>query len=130
MRPLVAAALACVAAAIIVIAVGVGDEDTEKPQTTLERPLVTVPPPQRDFGATMDYGRSPNLIVTTPGTDSGLPDARVFKTVRFTIDGKLIKTRTAPPYTVTNLPTGPHVLTITGIASGGDNARIQESYVK
>ena len=42
----------------------------------------------------------------------------------------LIKTRTAPPYTVTNLPTGPHVLTITGTASGGDNARIQESYVK
>lgn len=130
MRPLVAAALACVAAAVIVIAVGVGDEDTEKPQTTLERPLVTVPPPQRDFGATMDYARSPNLIVTTPGTDSGLPEARVFKTVRFSVDGKLIKTRTAPPYSVTNLPSGAHVLTVTGAASGGDNARIQESYIK
>jgi hypothetical protein len=104
--------------------------DPEPPTTALDRPLVTLEPPPRDFGVTMDYDRTPDVIVTTPGTDSGLPPARVFTVVRFSIDGKLVKTRTAPPYTLTNLPTGPHILTVTGTASGGDNARIQESYVK
>ena len=131
MRPLVAAALALVIAAVLVVVFGAGD----KPKPTaapnaVSRPLVTVAPPVRDLGAVMTYGGTPNLVVQTPGTDSGLPLARVFTTVRFSIDGKLVKTRTAPPYTISNLPSGNHVVTITGTASGGDNARIQESYVK
>ena len=131
MRPLVAAALAFLVAAIIVIVVGAGGKDDQAPKPkAAARPLVTLEPPVRDLGVQMTYGGTPNLVVKTPGTDSGLPLARVFTTVRFSIDGKLVKTRTAPPYTISNLPSGPHVVTITGTASGGDNARIQESYVK
>lgn len=125
--PIAVLTLLAACAGVIVFGVGGGAKDSPTAPT---RPLVTLAPAQRDLGVTMDYGRTPNVIVTTPDSSSGLPPARVFSTVRFSIDGKPIKTRTAPPYTISNLPSGNHILTVTGTASGGDNGRVQESYIK
>ena len=87
--------------------------------------------PRRSFDADIKLDRSPNVIAT-PGSTGGLPADQMYTTVRFSVDGKLLKTRTAPPYTLTTLPSGgPHVLTVTGITSdGAANSRVQEGYTK
>lgn len=129
-------AAVCVAAAVALSATAVvfGGDESPSPKHArpkqVSRPLVTVEPPRRELGVTMDFNRSPNVVVTTPGLDSGLAPGRVFTTFRFSIDGVLVKVRTEPPYTITNLRAGQHILTVTGTASGGDYGRIQESYVK
>lgn len=80
----------------------------------------------RHMGVQIDPQATPMVNVDI----TGVPAEAAPTTVRFTVDGNLKKTRTAPPYTYSAPPAGDHVLTITATAPDGGTARVQQRYVK
>lgn len=95
-----------------------------------KRPTLNADKPRRTLDVEITLGGLPN-VTASPGSAGGLAPSQVYQTVRFSVDGKLLKTRSAPPYTLTNLPVGgPHTLTVTALAGADASSRVVETYSK